>query len=154
MDFERIAKETSLIQLLTQVFQIVQTKFDMKNIIYRTLALEGTWILANLFSGPNWVAEQAMIQDGKPSIFFLLVEDFLKVQNAQLTEISLLMIGNCLESGIESSVFTLYIEQSHVLNCIYELFNKQQVHKSHLEWSGWVLSQIAKIKSPNEEQLD
>lgn len=147
-------KETSLIQLLTQVFQIVQTKFDMKNIIYKTLALEGTWILANLFSGPNWVAEQVMIQDGKPSIFFLLVEDFLKIEDAQLTEISLLLIGNCLETGIESSVFALYIEQSYVLKCVYELFNKQQVHKSHLEWSGWILSRMAKIKSPNEEQLD
>lgn len=36
----------------------------MNDIKVKTLALEGAWIMANLLSGPDWIADSLMTENG------------------------------------------------------------------------------------------
>lgn len=79
-----------MVQLLGQIFSIIQKNdggnFSKMDIKFKTLALEGTWIMANLCSGPNWVAERLLFENNQTTLIYTIIEQFLKSEDPQLLE--------------------------------------------------------------------
>lgn len=118
------------------------------------MALEGCWILSNLLYGPDWIAENILIQNGEPSFIYQLIEQFLKTDDSQLVEQSLYVINNCIQSRPDSKVSALYTTQSCVLQAIYTLFDKELVHKSLLSIGGAVLTLLARHRNNKKPEND
>ena len=110
--------------------------------------------MANLLSGPDWVADSLMTENGQPNFIFNLIEDFLKSGDSQLIEQSLYVVTNCLHEQSNSIVTQLYKQSSYVLQAIYTIFDKNAVHKQLLELGSYVLTLLARYKEYSAKDND
>jgi hypothetical protein len=60
--------------LVAQIFNFLPTKDFLNDITFKTFALEGTWLMANLLYGPDSIAESLLLENDQPNFIFKMIE--------------------------------------------------------------------------------